>query len=162
MGKSWDSGLHFSLSGGKMDKTEIMNILPHRNSMLLVDEVSIVDGEAQGKYHVKGTEWFLDGHFPTFPIVPGIVLCEILAQSTCILLEGKTNGRLPVYAGLDKVRFLSPVKPGDVFETRCRITRSKDPYYFASGEGYVDGKLCIKAEYSFALVTEESVCSPKS
>lgn len=145
-----------------MDRQEMMRILPHRNSMLLLDEVETAGENAQGKYEIKGTEWFLDGHFPSFPIVPGVILCEILAQSTCILLEGKTEGKLPVYAGLDKVRFLAPVRPGDVFETKCRITRSKEPFYFATGEGYVDGRLCVKAEYSFAMLPEESVCSPKS
>jgi 3-hydroxyacyl-[acyl-carrier-protein] dehydratase len=145
-----------------MDRQDIMGILPHRDSMLLLDTVEQVEQEAHASYTVKGTEWFLDGHFPSFPIVPGVLLCEILAQSTCILLSDKLNGRLPVYAGLDKVKFKSPVRPGDRFETRCRITRAKEPFYFASGEGYVDGKLCIKAEYSFALVDKGSICSRRS
>lgn len=145
-----------------MDRNEMMRILPHRNSMLLLDEVVTEGEEAHGRYEIKGTEWFLDGHFPSYPIVPGVVLCEILAQSTCILLGDKAEGKLPVYAGIDKVRFLSPVRPGDVFETKCRLTKSKEPFYFAIGEGYVDGRLCVRAEYSFALLPEESACSPKS
>ena len=71
-----------------MDREGIMGILPHRNSMLLLDEVERIGDEAHGKYHVKGTEFFLDGHFPSAPIVPGVILCEILAQSACILLDG--------------------------------------------------------------------------
>ncbi|MBO8436313.1 MAG: beta-hydroxyacyl-ACP dehydratase [Spirochaetes bacterium] len=146
-----------------MTREEIMNILPHRNSMLLLDEVEKVGDEAHGKYTVKGTEFFLDGHFPSFPIVPGVILCEILAQSACVLLDGTiSSDKLPVYAGLDKVRFRSPVRPGDTFETKCRITRSKGPFYFGEGEGYVDGNLAISASFSFCITDKESVCSQKS
>ena len=146
-----------------MDREGIMKILPHRNSMLLLDEVE-KDGEyAHGKYIVKGSEFFLDGHFPSAPIVPGVILCEIMAQSACILLDGTIGSdKLPVYAGLDKVRFKSPVRPGDTFETKCRITRSMGPFFFGEGEGYVDGKLCISASFSFCITDKESVCSPKS
>ena len=146
-----------------MNRDEIMNILPHRNSMLLLDEVEKVGDEAHGKYTVKGTEFFLDGHFPSAPIVPGVILCEIMAQSACVLLNGTIGSdKLPVCAGLDKVRFKSPVRPGDTFETKCRITRSMGPFYFGEGEGYVDGKQCISASFSFCITDKESVCSPKS
>ena len=146
-----------------MDKEGIMKILPHRNSMLLLDEVEKVGDEAHGKYKVKGTEFFLDGHFPSAPIVPGVILCEIMAQSACILLDGTIGeDKLPVYAGLDKVKFKGPVRPGDTFETKCRITRSMGAFFFGEGEGYVDGKLCIKASFSFCIADKESVCSPRS
>ncbi len=57
-----------------------------------------------------------------------------------------------MYTGLNNVRFRAPVRPGDTFETRCRITRAKTPFYFAEGSGYVGDKLCVKAEFSFALM----------
>ena len=138
-----------------MNQTEIMKILPHRDNMLLVDEVEKAGEEAHGKYHVTGEEFFLKGHFSGNPVVPGVILCEILAQSACVLLqEQMTDGRLPMYTGLNNVKFRSPVKPGDTFETKCRITRAKHPFYFASGEGYVGDRLCLKAEFSFAIVGE--------
>ncbi len=146
-----------------MKGNELMEILPHRRSMLLLDEAYREDEYAHGIYTVKGDEFFLDGHFPGFPIVPGVILCEILAQSTAILLKDKMQeGKVCLYTGLDKVRFKSPVLPGDRFETKCRIVRSKGIFYFAEGEGYVGEELKIKAEYSFALADKSALCSQKS
>lgn len=138
-----------------MNQEEIKNILPHRDNMLLLDQVDREGDTAVGQYHVRGDEFFLQGHFPENPVVPGVILCEIMAQSACVLLQDQIqDGALPMYTGLDKVRFKSPVKPGDTFRTRCRITRAKHPFYFASGEGYVGDRLCLKAEFSFAIVGE--------
>lgn len=136
-----------------MNKEEIMKILPHRDNMLLVEEAVLEGEEAHGKYTVRGDEFFLQGHFPGNPVVPGVILCEMLAQSACVLLAaGKSEGCTPYFTSLNNVKFKNPVKPGDTFETKCRITRVKEPFYFCAGEGYVQGKLCVKAEFSFALV----------
>lgn len=138
-----------------MTRDEIMTILPHRDPMLLIDDVMNEDGTAIGHYHVRGDEFFLQGHFPGNPVVPGMILCEILAQSACVLLADHMGGeKVPMYTGLNNVRFKSPVRPGDAFETRCRITRAKPPFYFAEGTGYVGDRLCLKAEFSFAIVGE--------
>ena len=132
---------------------DIMSILPHRGNMLLIDEAALEDGVARGKYTVRGDEWFLDGHFPGNPVVPGVILCEILGQSACVLFKDEmTDGVTPYFTGLNNVRFKQPVKPGDVIETECVITKSKPPFYFASGQASVGGNLCVKAEFSFALV----------
>ena len=88
-------------------------------------------------------------------MVPGVILCEILAQSSCILLKDEmTEGKLPMYTGMNNIKFRSPVKPGDTFTTRCRIKRSKGPFYFAEGQVTVDGRLCTSAEFSFAITGE--------
>ena len=135
-----------------MQREEIKKILPHREPMLLVDEVEEVDGEAIGHYTVRGDEFFLQGHFPGNPIVPGVILCEILAQSACVLLKDPMEeGKIPVSTGLDQVRFRAPVRPGDTIETRCRITKAKAPFYFAQGTASVGGKRCVTAEFSFAV-----------
>lgn len=74
-----------------MNRAEIMEILPHRDAMLLLDEVENKDGTAIGRYTVRGDEFFLQGHFPGNPIVPGVILCEILAQSACVLMQDKAR-----------------------------------------------------------------------
>jgi|MGYP000925367821 3-hydroxyacyl-[acyl-carrier-protein] dehydratase len=136
-----------------MNREELQKILPHRDSMLLVDSAEIRDGLACGEKTISGSEWFLDGHFPDNPVVPGVILCEILAQSTCVLLAGELSGDIETYlTGIEKAKFKAPVRPGDVFKTECSIIKSKEPFYWASGKGFVNGKLCVTAEFSFAAI----------
>lgn len=135
-----------------MNREEIKTILPHREPMLLLDDLVLEGETAVGHYTVSGEEFFLQGHFPKSPMVPGVILCEIMAQSACVLVkDALTEGCIPVYAGLDRVRFHSPVKPGDRVETRCRLKRSKHPFYFAEGTLSVGDRLCVMAELSFAI-----------
>ncbi|MDO4280919.1 MAG: 3-hydroxyacyl-ACP dehydratase FabZ family protein [Peptococcaceae bacterium] len=136
-----------------MNQEAIKDILPHRDNMLLLDSVE-QDGEwAVGSYTVRGDEWFLQGHFPGRPVVPGVILCEILAQSSCILLKDEmAAGKLPMYTGMNNVKFRAPVTPGDTFTTRCRIKRRMGQFYFAEGSGSVGETLCVKGEFSFAIV----------
>lgn len=135
-----------------MKREEIMKILPHRDPMLLLDEVERQGERAVGHYTVRGDEFFLQGHFPGQPIVPGVILCEILAQSACVLMqEAIQDGALPIYTGLDRVKFRSPVRPGDTVETSCCIKRAKPPFYFAEGTVSVEGRMCMSAEFSFAV-----------
>lgn len=135
-----------------MNQEEIKKILPHRDHMLLLDEVEQKDGIAIGHYTVRGDEFFLKGHFQGNPIVPGVILCEILAQSACVLLQdAMRDGKVPVYTGLNNVKFRSPVKPGNTIETRCHIKRAKHPFYFAEGTVTVEDRVCVSAEFSFAI-----------
>lgn len=140
----------------RMNKDELKQILPHREPMLLLDEAELKeDNLAVGKYTVKGDEWFLQGHFPGMPIVPGVVQCEMLAQTCCMLLSEQVKGKLPLFAGLDRVRFKNRVLPGDTLVMECSLTRSRPPFYFAKGRGSVNGKPVVSAELSFALVSKD-------
>lgn len=137
-----------------MNLEEIKNILPHRDAMLLIDEAELKDGVAYGKKTIVGDEWFLQGHFPDNPVVPGVILCEILGQSACVLLSEENEGATPFFTGLDKVRFKNSVRPGDILETQCKLIKNKGVFYWAEGKGFVNGKLCVSAEFSFALIKE--------
>lgn len=141
----------------RMNREEIKNILPHREPMLLVDEAYLNDdGTATGYYTVRGDEFFLQGHFPDNPVVPGVILCEIMAQSSCLLFRDKmTGGALPFYTGLDKVKFRNKVLSGDKIRIDTKIEREMDPFYFLSGELSVDGKLCMSGRFSFAIIKDQ-------
>lgn len=139
-----------------MNREELKQVLPHREPMLLLDEAELKENNlAVGKYTVKGDEWFLKGHFPGMPIVPGVVQCEMLAQTCCMLIADQVKGKLPLFAGLDRARFKNRVLPGDTILLECSLTRSRPPFYFAKGRGSVNGKTVVTAELSFALVSED-------
>lgn len=140
-----------------LDREQLQQYLPHRSSMLLIDSAEVVtaDDGTQTAHACKtftGKEWFFDGHFPGNPVVPGVIQCEILAQTVCVLLHPTEHDITPYFTGMKDVRWKRPVRPGDTLETRCTITRAKKPFYFAKGEGYVGGVLCVSAEFSFALM----------
>lgn len=136
-----------------MNREDIKKILPHREPMLLVDEAfKNEDGTVTGRYNVRGDEFFLQGHFPDNPIVPGVMLCEMAAQSSCMLMAESVKGKTTLYAGMNNVKFKNPVRPGDCVEFTCTHIRSMGPIHFIKAVGHVGDKLCLSGEFSFALV----------
>ena len=122
----------------------------------LIDEAVVDENNiAHCKYTIKEDEFFTRGHFPGNPIVPGVIQCEIMAQSCAILVNDDIPGHLILYAGLDKVRFKNPVKPGDVCEITAKMIEKRGSLYFCSAKLEVGGKLCCKGELTFALITKE-------
>ena len=135
-----------------MNREELMTLLPHRDGMLLLDQLDKEGEMAHGQYHVRGDEWFLQGHFPDAPVVPGVILCEIMAQSCALLVGAEAVGKTPMYTGLDKVKFRNPVRPGDTVEVTASLERRMGNFFFAKAEARVGDKMCVQGHLSFAMV----------
>ena len=121
--------------------------------MLLVDEMEIdSEGVCHAKYFVREDEFFCRGHFPGNPIVPGVIQCEIMAQSCALLVKDDIQGKTTLYTGIDKVRFKNIVKPGDLCEITARLKNRRASIFYCQAELKVNGNLCCKGELSFALV----------
>ena len=140
-----------------MNKEELMKILPHRDNMLLVEEGYLdEEGKSHGFYTVKGDEFFLQGHFPGNPVVPGVILCEIMGQGSSILIKSLLDGTVyPVFVGFDKVRFKRMAKPGDTILTKGKITDSKGNIIFVETTSTIEGEICCSAKLTVALVKKD-------
>jgi len=140
-----------------MTREEIKTYLPHREPMLLVDEVNVVKDEdgnniAKATYHVTGDEYFLKGHFPGNPVVPGVILCEMIGQSAAILMKEELIGRTPFFTGMTDVRFKHPALPHDTLEITARIYNRRALIFFVEGSIHIKGELCVSGKFTFALV----------
>ncbi len=145
-----------------MNKEEIKHFLPHREPMLLIEEATIdEEGAAHCTYRIKEDEFFTRGHFPGNPVVPGVIQCEIMAQSCAILVKDEIPGNMTLYAGMDKIRFKNMVRPGDLCQITAKLLNRRDSptgkIFFCSAVLKVDGKLCCKGELSFALVPKGDI-----
>lgn len=135
-----------------MTRNELKEYLPHREPMLLIDSIDIDrDGVCHAQYRIKEDEFFCRGHFPGNPIVPGVIQCEIMAQSCALLVKDEIKGRTTLYTGIDNVRFKHIVKPGDLCEVTAKLKSKRGPMFFCEAVLTVDGKLCCKGDLSFAL-----------
>ncbi len=136
-----------------MDREELKNYLPHREPMLLVDEVEVdSEGVAHAKYLIREDEFFCRGHFPGNPLVPGVIQAEIMAQSCAILVKDAIIGKTTLYSGIDNMRFKHPVRPGDLCEITARLKGNRANIFFCAAELRVGDHLCCKGEFSFAVV----------
>lgn len=121
--------------------------------MLLLDEAVVDENNiAHAKYRIKEDEFFTRGHFPGNPVVPGVIQCEIMAQSCAILVKDEIAGNLTFYAGLNNVKFKNTVRPGDLCEITAELVNRRGNIFFCSAKLEVGGKLCCKGDLSFALV----------
>lgn len=134
---------------------EIKEIIPHRYPMLLVDRVTeVVDGvSATGYKNVTINEQFFQGHYPDHPVMPGVLILEALAQvgAVAILSKEENKGKLPLFAGADKVRWKKQVVPGDRLDLSVEIIKMRGPIGVGKGIATVDGVTACVAEIMFAI-----------
>ena len=136
--------------------TEIMKIIPHRHPILLIDKVEdYVPGEYAIAYkNFTYDEYFFRGHFPEYPIVPGVITVEALAQTGAVAILSKEDfkGKIAVFAGIDNCKFKAAIVPGDTVRLETRITAVKGPVGLGEAVATVDGKVAVKATLKFAIM----------
>jgi len=138
-----------------LDREAVKAIIPHRDPFLLVDRVEeCVPGQsAVGYLDVTEDMFWVPGHFPEYPVMPGVLIVEALAQAGAVALLSvpENSGRIAFFAGIDKVRFKRQVTPGDTLRLECRITRTRGPIGWGEASASVDGELACSGELMFAV-----------
>jgi 3-hydroxyacyl-[acyl-carrier-protein] dehydratase len=140
-----------------MTRAEIEHALPHRPPMLLVDEiVSKDDRSIVCRKVFRDDEFFVQGHYPGFPIVPGVILCECAVQAGAILLATQTKRRagVPVLTRMSDVRFKRMVKPGETIETTAQIDEILSEAYFLSATVRVAGQIAVRLSFACTITSE--------
>ncbi|MDD3020982.1 MAG: 3-hydroxyacyl-ACP dehydratase FabZ [Alphaproteobacteria bacterium] len=146
-----------------IDIRGIMNKIPHRYPLLLVDRIlSFEQGKrATGLKNVTINEPFFQGHFPGAPVMPGVLIVESMAQTAGVLVvhtmgvEGE--GKLVYFMTIDNAKFRKPVTPGDSLHIHVEVLKSRGPVWKFKGEAMVDGQLCAEAEFSAMIIDPETV-----
>lgn len=138
-----------------LDINEIKKIIPHRYPFLLIDKIlDYKEGEfAIGEKAVTANEEFFNGHFPNYPVMPGVLILESMAQTgaVAILSKEENKGKIALFAGADKVRFKREVKPGDILRLECELTEQRGVFGIGKAKAIVNDKVVCTAELKFVI-----------
>lgn len=142
-----------------LDSVQIQAIIPHRYPFLLVDKIVELEmgKRAVGLKNVTVNEPFFQGHFPGYPVMPGVLIVEALAQvgAVAILSMEEHQGKLGMFAGIDGFRFKEQVKPGDTLTLEVELTRVRGTIGKGHGRALVDGKVAAEGDLMFAIVAPD-------
>ncbi len=143
-------------TGRVIEAEEIQRILPHRYPFLLVDRIIEIEPptRAVGIKNVTINEPFFQGHFPTYPVMPGVLIVEAMAQvgGVAVLASDEYKDKLALFAGIDNVRFKRQVKPGDTLRIEVEVQKIRRGLGMGAGTATVNGELACKGDIMFALV----------
>jgi 3-hydroxyacyl-[acyl-carrier-protein] dehydratase len=138
-----------------LGREQIEEILPHRDPFLFLDEVTVLEPGSRvvARKRVREDEWFLTGHFPGRPIMPGVIIVEAMAQTgaVAVLADEANRGKLALFAGINDVRFKRMVLPGDELELTCELERMRGPVGRGKATANVDGELAARGTLMFAV-----------
>ncbi|CEG29150.1 3-hydroxyacyl-ACP dehydratase FabZ [Bacillus sp. B-jedd] len=142
-----------------LDIKQIKEIIPHRYPFLLVDKIlEVEEGKrAVGLKNVSANEEFFNGHFPDFPVMPGVLIVEALAQvgAVAMLKREENRGKLAFFTGIDNCRFKKQVYPGDQLRLEVEMLRFRGPMGKGKGIATVNGEIACETEIMFAIIDNE-------
>ena len=138
-----------------LNREQIMEIIPHRDPFLLIDEVEELEPGVRvvAKKHIRPDEDWFRGHFPQYPVTPGVLIVEMLAQAgaVCVLCKEENRGKLAFFAGIDKAKFRKNVLPGDTLTLVVEMVRQRANFGVGKAVAYLGEKKAAECEISFAL-----------
>jgi 3-hydroxyacyl-[acyl-carrier-protein] dehydratase len=143
---------------GEIDRRRIMEMIPHRDPFLMIDKVlDLVKNErATGIKNVSLDDYYFRGHFPTRPVMPGVLIIEAMAQTAAVLvvhtLGPASEGKLVYFMSVDNARFRHPVVPGDIVHVHVTKQRNRGNVWKFEGEAKVNGRLCAEAVFAAMIL----------
>ncbi len=147
----------------KLDRDQVMALLPHRPPFLLVDEALDLEPGVRclASRVLRDDDFWFAGHFPGNPVMPGVLIVEALAQTATLAAAsaGGAEGKIGLFAGIDKIRFKRVVRPGDVLSLEAEIVAVHGPVGRAKVVAKVGGELACRGELMFAIVDARSVAA---